>query len=102
MGAAAPARDAGAVDSAHQAFYPTLAAITERLRRRWEAAARDARVVDMIEDLKCFTVDVTSALAFGEDPNTLENERVLIHEQLGMLLPTLMARLTRRSRTGIT
>ncbi|KXU87278.1 cytochrome P450 [Caballeronia megalochromosomata] len=75
-----------------KAFYPTLAAITERLRRRWEAAAHAGRVVDMIEDLKRFTVDVTSALAFGEDPNTLENERVLLQEQLGMLLPMLMTR----------
>jgi cytochrome P450 len=75
-----------------KAFYPTLAAITERLRRRWEAAARAGRVVEMTEDLKRFTVDVTSALAFGEDPNTLENERVLIQEQIAMLLPMLMAR----------
>ncbi|SAL10573.1 cytochrome P450-like protein [Caballeronia arvi] len=76
-----------------KAFYPTLAAITERLRRRWVAAARAGRVVDMTEDLKRFTVDVTSALAFGEDPNTLENEHVLIQEQLAMLLPMLMARI---------
>lgn len=75
-----------------KAFFPTLATITDRLRRRWEAAARDGRVVEMTEDLKRFTVDVTSALAFGEDPNTLENERVLIQEHLAMLLPTLMAR----------
>ncbi|WP_250514998.1 cytochrome P450 [Caballeronia sp. INDeC2] len=75
-----------------KAFYPTLATITERLRRRWEAAARAGRVVDMTEDLKRFTVDATSALAFGEDPNTLENERVLIQEQLAMLLPMLMTR----------
>ncbi|BBP98432.1 cytochrome P450 [Burkholderia sp. SFA1] len=75
-----------------KAFYPTLAAIAERLRRRWEAAARAGRVVDMTGDLKRFTVDVTSALAFGEDPNTLENERVLIQERLAMLLPMLMSR----------
>ncbi|SAK73258.1 cytochrome P450-like protein [Caballeronia temeraria] len=75
-----------------KAFYPTLAAITERLRRRWEAVAREGRVVDMTEDLKRFTVDVTSALAFGEDPNTLENEHVLIQEQLALLLPMLMSR----------
>ncbi|MDR5817839.1 MULTISPECIES: cytochrome P450 [unclassified Caballeronia] len=73
-------------------FYPTLAAITERLRRRWEAAARAGAVVDMLDDLKRFTVDVTSALALGDDPNTLENGRELIQQQLAMLLPTLMAR----------
>ncbi len=47
----------------------------------------------MIDDLKRFTVDVTSALAFGEDPNTLEKERGLIREHLTQLLPMLMFRL---------
>jgi cytochrome P450 len=76
-----------------KAFYPTLAAITDRLRRRWEISAKAGRVIDMIEDLKRFTVDVTSALAFGEDPNTLEKERGLIQEHLTLLLPMLMFRL---------
>ncbi|WP_250535085.1 cytochrome P450 [Caballeronia sp. AZ10_KS36] len=75
-----------------KAFYPTLAAITDRLRRRWEAAARAGRVVDMIADLKRFTVDATSALAFGEDPNTLEREGDLIQQHLAHLLPMLMSR----------
>ncbi len=47
----------------------------------------------MIEDLKRFTVDVTCALAFGEDPNTLEKERDVIQEHLSQLLPMLMFRL---------
>jgi cytochrome P450 len=76
-----------------KAFFPTLAGITDRLRRRWEAAARAGRVVDMINDLKLFTVDVTSALAFGEDPNTLEKERDLIQEHVSLLMPMLMVRL---------
>jgi cytochrome P450 len=37
-----------ALSVAHiKAFYPTLAAITERLRVRWERAARGDRVVEM-------------------------------------------------------
>jgi len=75
-----------------KAFYPTLAAITERLRRRWEASARAGRIVDMNADLKRFTVDVTSALAFGEDPNTLEREGDMIQQHLAQLLPMLMSR----------
>lgn len=47
----------------------------------------------MIEDLKRFTVDVTSALAFGEDPNTLEKERDVIQDHLSLMLPMLMSRL---------
>ncbi|MDR5802056.1 cytochrome P450 [Caballeronia sp. LZ001] len=77
-----------------KAFYPTLAAITERLRRRWESAAREGRIVEMNDDLKRYTVDVTSALAFGEDPNTLEKERGVIQEHLSQLLPMIMTRLS--------
>ena len=36
----------------------------------------------MTEELKRYTVDVTSALAFGEDPNTLEQECGVIQEHL--------------------
>ncbi|KND61999.1 Cytochrome P450 [Candidatus Burkholderia verschuerenii] len=76
-----------------KAFYPTLAGITERLRSRWASAARAGRVVNMIDELRLFTVDVTSALVFGEDPNTLEKERDLIQEHVSLLMPMLMFRL---------
>jgi cytochrome P450 len=37
-------------------------------------------------------VDVTSALAFGEDPNTLEQEHGVIQEHLAQILPEVMRR----------
>lgn len=76
-----------------RAFYPTLAEITERLRQRWLRAAQRGETVEMTEDLKRFTVDVTSALAFGEDPRTLEKEHGVIQEHLELILPTVMARI---------
>ena len=83
-----------ALSVAHiKAFYPTLAAITERLRVRWERAARSDRVVEMTEDLKRYTVDVTSALAFGDDPGTLEQDGNVIQEHLALIFPTLMSRI---------
>jgi cytochrome P450 len=83
-----------ALSVAHiKAFYPTLAAITERLRVRWERAARGDRVVEMTEDLKRYTVDVTSALAFGEDPETLEQDGNVIQEHLALIFPMLMSRI---------
>src|SRR6266702_7700238 len=45
-----------------KAFYPTLKAITERLHLRWQRAAAQGNIVEMTEDLKRYTVDVTSAL----------------------------------------
>lgn len=76
-----------------KAFYPTLAGITERLRRRWQRAAEEGRVVEMAEDLKRYTVDVTSALAFGEDPNTLEQDGNSIQQHLSRIFPMLMSRM---------
>ncbi|MEM5403277.1 cytochrome P450 [Paraburkholderia unamae] len=75
-----------------RAFYPTLQAITARLHDRWQCAAERGEVVEMTDDLKRYTVDVTSALAFGEDPRTLEQERGVIQEQLAQIFPTLMHR----------
>ncbi|AXF13519.1 cytochrome P450 [Paraburkholderia caledonica] len=83
-----------ALSVAHvKAFYPTLSAITERLRVRWERAARSGRVVEMTEDLKRYTVDVTSALAFGDDPGTLEQDGNVIQEHLALIFPMLMNRI---------
>ncbi len=50
-------------------------------------------VVEMTEELKRYTVDVTSALAFGEDPRTLEKDQGVIQEQLALILPMVMSRI---------
>jgi cytochrome P450 len=76
-----------------KAVYPTLSAITGRLFTRWQRAAAEGRTLEMTEELKRYTVDVTSALAFGEDPRTLEQERGVIQEHLALILPMLMTRI---------
>lgn len=76
-----------------KAFYPTLAEITQRLHTRWLRAAQRGEIVEMTADLKRFTVDVTSALAFGEDPRTLERDHGVIQEHLERILPGVMGRI---------
>jgi cytochrome P450 len=76
-----------------KAFFPTLNAITGRLRVRLARAASEGRTLDMTQELKRYTVDVTSALAFGEDPHTLEQERGVIQEHLALIMPMLMRRI---------
>jgi len=75
-----------------RAFHPTLQAITERLQRRWEAAADEGRTLQMTEELVRYTVDVTSTLAFGEDPNTLERDDDVIQQHLAAVFPMIMKR----------
>ncbi|MBN3814626.1 cytochrome P450 [Paraburkholderia sp. Ac-20347] len=76
-----------------KAFYPTLAEITQRLRTRWLRAAERGETVEMTDDLKRYTVDVTSALAFGEDPRTLDQDHGVIQEHLERILPAVMGRI---------
>jgi cytochrome P450 len=74
-------------------FFPALQAITARLHRRWAAAAASGKTVEMTQDLIRYTVDVTTALAFGEDPNTLDDDGDVIQRQLALVFPRLMARI---------
>jgi cytochrome P450 len=73
-------------------FHPQLLAITDRLRRRWEGAARAGTVLDMCTELTRYTVDVTTTLAFGEDPNTIEASGDVIQQHLSRIFPALMSR----------
>jgi cytochrome P450 len=84
----------GALNPTHlRGFFPTLQAITARLHRRWSEAADAGRVVEMTDDLMRYTVDVTCALAFGEDPDTLGCDGDRIQHHLAEIFPGYMRRL---------
>ena len=55
-------------------FFPTLIRMTDRLERRWTEAVAAGRPIDMPRDLKRYSMDVTSALAFGVDVDSLEHD----------------------------
>ena len=74
-------------------FYPTLAAVAERLRNRWRRAAERSDVLDVAEELKRFTVDVTTQLVFGYDLDTLGKDDDVIQRKLGLLFPAFNRRL---------
>jgi cytochrome P450 len=62
-----------ALNSNHlQRYFQVIQTATERLHRRLASAADAEQVLDIGQELASFTVDVTSALAFGHDLNTLE------------------------------
>jgi cytochrome P450 len=79
------------------AFFPVLKDITERLHKRWQHSARTGEVVDMTQDLVRFTVDATTTLAFGEDPNTIENSDDVIQVHLA----EIMLKLTKRVNAAV-
>jgi cytochrome P450 len=62
-----------ALNSNHlQRYFDVVRTCTERLYGRLARAAGSGQTLDIGQELCSFTVDVTSALAFGHDLNTLE------------------------------
>ncbi len=82
------------LDPAHiKAFFPTLIQVTERFAKRWAGAAQSGEAIDLQADLMRYTVDVTAALAFGEDINTIEaGDAQPIQSHLNQVLPALFKR----------
>jgi cytochrome P450/nitrite reductase/ring-hydroxylating ferredoxin subunit len=75
-------------------FYPTLTKVAERLHGRWTKAAAAGRVLDVCEELKRFTVDVTTTLTFGHDINTIEDAGGdVIQRKLELVFPAFNRRL---------
>jgi cytochrome P450 len=82
-----------ALNATHfRGWFGTLQDITSRLYRRWSRLADRGEVIEMTDDLRRYTVDVTSALAFGANPNTLETEGDRIQQQLELIFPMIMRR----------
>jgi len=74
-------------------YFPSLVTVTERLLRRWRAAAESGREIELQSDLMRYTVDVTAGLAFGTDINTLESQGDVIQQHLDQVLPMISRRL---------
>jgi cytochrome P450 len=74
-------------------FFARLEVVTARLQRRWERTAAAGQTIDASSDLRRFTVDVTSSLAFATDLNTLETEGDVIQKHLDKIFPAVARRL---------
>ena len=54
-------------------FFPTLTAVTTRLKTRWARAARAGEVVDIPTELMRYTAEVTTRFTFGDDLPALDH-----------------------------
>lgn len=75
-------------------YFPNLVMMTERLLARWNAALAAGREVDVLRDLKAYTLDVTIGLAMGQDINTLEHEDNPLQRDIEFLFSMVARRLT--------
>lgn len=74
-------------------FYPTLTRVAERFRDRCSRLADSGAPVDIVEELKRFTVDVTTLLTLGYDVNTLGQDDDVIQRKLEQVFPAFSRRL---------
>ncbi|MCO6181135.1 cytochrome P450 [Ciceribacter sp. RN22] len=74
-------------------LYPKLQTVITRLKKRWERAADLGSIVDIVEDLKRFTLDVTTLITFGHDINTIEDAEDVIQHKLALMFPALNRRI---------
>lgn len=74
-------------------FYPALVEITERLHTRWERAARERRQLDLLDEFRRVTLDVTTRLVFGHDLDSLGSEH---KDPVSLLIEPLFPGLNRR------
>jgi cytochrome P450 len=84
-----------ALNSNHlQRYFHVVRIATERLYRQLAGATSDGREVEVAEELSSYTVDVTSALAFGYDLNTLEHRDSELQEHIQRVFSMIMWRVS--------
>ena len=74
-------------------LYPHIKTVAERLRGRWLNMAEAGENLDIVDELKRFTVDVTMLIVFGYDANTVEQSDDVIQRQLEVILPGISRRI---------
>ncbi len=73
-------------------LYPSLRTVAARLKTRWQKSAAGGETLDIVDDLKRFTVDVTMLIAFGHDANTVGQADDFIQRELEVIFPVLNRR----------
>src|SRR3954469_4318784 len=74
-------------------YFGVVHTATQRLHGRLARAAQDGAPHDIHRDFQAFTVDVTSALAFGHDLNTLERGDDALNEDITRVFEMLSRRI---------
>ncbi|MBV9289572.1 MAG: cytochrome P450 [Hyphomicrobiales bacterium] len=74
-------------------LYGGIRTVAERLAARWRRLALAGEPLDIVSELKRFTVDVAMRIAFGHDANTLEGSNDFVQRNLEILFPTINRRL---------
>ncbi len=74
-------------------LYSHIETVAHRLKRRWERAAATGVALDVVDEMKRFTVDITMLIVFGHDANTVEASNDVIQRHLEVILPRVGQRI---------
>jgi cytochrome P450/nitrite reductase/ring-hydroxylating ferredoxin subunit len=74
-------------------LYPNIGIVSERLKARWIEAAARGETLDIVEEFKRATVDVTMLIVFGHDVNTVGQLDDVIQRELEVMLPGINRRI---------
>ncbi len=74
-------------------IFPKIQMVAARLKKRWDELAETGAPLDFLDELKRFTVDVSTFVTFGHDVNTVEQEHDLIQRKLELVFPEANRRL---------
>ena len=74
-------------------LYPHIKPVADRVKRRLERAAATGEALDVVDEMKRFTVDVTMLIAFGHDANTVDATNDVIQRHLEVILPGVSRRI---------
>ncbi len=75
-------------------FYPTVKTVTDRLINKWQKLGQTESVIEVQQEMMRYTVDITTAIAFGYEMNTLENDDEAIQKHLEKIFPMVNSRIT--------
>jgi cytochrome P450/nitrite reductase/ring-hydroxylating ferredoxin subunit len=76
-----------------RASFAALRTVVGRFEQRWQSYADSGAELDVVAEMKRFTVDVTTLLVFGHDVNTIEHGTDVIQRNLELIFPTFNRRL---------
>ena len=75
-------------------YYPTIRNTTEKLIHNLTTYANNNSVVDIQKELSRYAIDVTTAIAFGYELNTLSNKENDFQKHLELIFPMINERIT--------
>ena len=74
-------------------LYSKVETVTLRLLARWRRRADAGEALDVVDELKRYTVDVTTLLTFGYDIDTIQQDDEIIQRKLDLVFPMINRRL---------